>query len=112
MEALAELSDQLGNPGTAKLLLEAKQRKIRVSRAHVESLVKRQGNRQLFQPLQPAKGTCASESSPARYQADLADLSTNTRNGFRYFLIAANVFTRQARAEPLTAKHQAKCRRC
>ena len=62
MEALAELSDQLGNPGAAKLFLEAKRCKIRVSRAQVESLVKRQGNRQLFNPAQPSGGQSAAES--------------------------------------------------
>ena len=104
MQALAELSDQLGNPGAQKLYLEARRRKIPVSRAQVQDLVKRQGQRQLFQPVQPSKGQSAAESYSARYQADLADMSTTPSKGFRYFLFLVNVFSREAWAAPLRSK--------
>ena len=76
MEALAELSDQLGNPGARRLHLEARRRGIQVTRKQVEDLVKRQGQRQIFQPVQPSKGKSAAEGYSARYQADLADMSS------------------------------------
>ena len=104
MEALVELSDQLGNPGAAKLFLEAKRRKIKVSRAQVEALVKRQGNRQLFNPVQPSRGKSAAESYSARYQADLADMVNSPSKGFRYFIVLVNVFSREVYAEPLRNK--------
>ena len=104
MQALAELSDQLGNPGAQKLYLEARRRKIPVSRAQVQDLVKRQGQRQLFQPAQPSKGQSAAEGYSARYQADLADMSTTPSKGFRYFLFLVNVFSREAWAVPVRSK--------
>ena len=104
MEALAELSDQLGNPGSRRLHLEARRRGIRVSRKQVEDLVKRQGQRQIFQPVQPSKGKSAAEGYSARYQADLADMSSTPSKGFRYFLVLVNVFSREAWAAPLPSK--------
>ena len=62
MEALAKLSDELGNPGVAKLHLEAKRRNIKVTKQQVQELVKRQGARQLFQPVQKSQGANAAES--------------------------------------------------
>ena len=99
MEALAELSDQLGNPGAQKLYLEARRRKIPVSRAQVQDLVKRQGQRQLFQPVQPSKGQSAAEGYSARYQADLADMSTTPSKGCRFFLFLST--SSRARRGPL-----------
>ena len=105
MQALAELSDQLGNPGAQKLYLEARRRKIPVSRAQVQDLVKRQGQRQLFQPVQPSKGKSAAEGYSARYQADLADMSTTPSKGFPFFLVLVNVFSRQASAIPVRSEN-------
>ena len=104
MEALAQLSDELGNPGTAKLHLEAKRRELKVSKQQVQDLVKRQGARQLFQPAQQSQGKNAAESYSARYQADLADMSTTPSRGFKYFLILVNVYSREVSAEALKNK--------
>ena len=104
MQALGELSDELGNPGAAKLFLEARRRKNKVSRQQVQDLVKRQGARQLFQPVQKSQGKSAAESYSARFQADLADMSTTPSRGHTYFLILANVFSRQVSAEALRSK--------
>ena len=104
MEALSSLSDELGNPGVDKLLLEARRRQLDVTRRDVVSLVRRQGQRQLFKPLQPSRGKSATENYSARYQADLADLSTTPSKGYKYFLLVVNLFSREVWAEPLTAK--------
>ena len=66
MEALAKLSDELGNPGVAKLHLEAKRRHIKVSKQQVQDLVKRQGARQIFQPVQKYQGKNAAENDSAK----------------------------------------------
>ena len=105
MEALAKLSDELGNPGVRALLLEAKRRKIKhVSKAQVSELVKRQGQRQIFSKVQQSAGKSAAESYSARYQADLADMSTTPSRGFKYFLILVNVYSREVSAEALRSK--------
>ena len=104
MQALAQLSNELGNPGVAKLHLEAKRRKLRVSKQQVQDLVKRQGARQLFQPVQKSAGKSAAESYSARYQADIADMSTTPSRGFKYFLILVNVYSREVSASALKSK--------
>ncbi len=50
------LSDRLGNPGVAKLFAAAKKANINVSRKQVTEFVGRQGQRQVFMPVQPSKG--------------------------------------------------------
>ena len=66
--------------------------------------MKRQGQRQVFNAVQPSRGKSAAESYRARYQADLADMVNSPSRGMRYFLILVNVFSREAYAEPLRNK--------
>jgi hypothetical protein len=57
--------------------------------------------------VQPSKGKSAAEDYSARYQADLADMSTTPSQGFKYFLFLVNVFSREAWAAPLRSKEPA-----
>ena len=61
LQQLATLSGELGNPGAAALYTTARKRKIEVSRAEVKEFVSKQGQKQLFAPVQPAKGKSATE---------------------------------------------------
>ena len=54
--SLRELSDELGNPGIGPLWLAVKRKGVGVSKNQVEAFVKRKGERQIFQAVQPAKG--------------------------------------------------------
>jgi hypothetical protein len=71
LRLLEELSDDLGNPGIGPLWLAAKRKAIGVSKKQVEAFVKRQGEKQIFQAVQPAKGKTVSESQDARWMMDL-----------------------------------------
>ncbi len=71
-QRLRELSDELGNPGIGPLWLAVKRRAIDLTKKQVEAFVKRKGEKQIFQAVQPAKGKTVSESLNARWMADLA----------------------------------------
>ena len=71
LQSLQELSDELGNPGIGPLWLAAKRKALNVSKKQVEAFVKRKGEKQIFQAVQPAKGKTVSESLDARWMMDL-----------------------------------------
>jgi len=90
MQRVRELYEDLGAPGASKLFLEAKKRKLAVTRNQVNEFVRRQGERQVFsQPLPQAKGKTASEDVNARYMLDVVFV----RDLIMVFLV--NVFTRK-----------------
>jgi len=66
-DRLNQLSDRLGNPGVSKLITAAKKAGINASRKQITEFVGRQGQRQVFMPVQPSKGKSASEGVDARY---------------------------------------------
>ena len=62
MQRVKDLYDELGAPGQQKLWLEARKRKIAVTKTQVNEFVQRQAERQVFsQPLPRAEGKSASE---------------------------------------------------
>jgi len=71
LQLLQELSDDLGNPGIGSLWLAAKRKALNVSKKQVEAFVKRKGEKQIFQAVQPARGKTVSESLDARWMMDL-----------------------------------------
>ena len=103
-ESLQRLSEELNLPGAQRLYNEARKRKLQVTRQQVQRLVARQGEQQVFQPAQVSKGKSASERYPARYQADLGDMTANPYQGHRYFILLVNVFSRQAYVRVLRSK--------
>ena len=72
LQRMQELSDELGNPGIGPLWLAVKRRAIKLTKKQVEAFVKRKGEKQIFQAVQPAKGKTVSESLDTRWMADLA----------------------------------------
>lgn len=95
-ESLQRLSEELNLPGAPILYNEAWKRKLQVTRQQVQRLVARQGERQVFQPAPVSKGKSASERYPARYQADLGDMTANPYGDYKFFLLLINVFSCQA----------------
>ena len=69
-----KLSQELGQPGVRALQLAAKKAGIPVTKAEVEQIVKQQGEKQVFGPLQGAKGKTVSRGVDDSWQMDLADL--------------------------------------
>ena len=106
-DRLNQLSDRLGNPGVSKLITAAKKAGINASRKQITEFVGRQGQRQVFMPVQPSKGKSASEGVDARYQLDLIDFKSDPRGGQKNAVVLVNVFTRELSALPVKSKEPA-----
>ena len=90
MQRVRELYEDLGAPGSQKLWLEVRKRKIQVTRSQVNEFVSKQGERQVFTlPLPQAKGKTVSEDVNARYMLDVVFV----RDLVAVFLVT--VFTRK-----------------
>ena len=104
---LRQLSNELGNPGVQALWLAVKRNGINLMKKDVEAFVKRKGEKQIFSAVQPSKGKTVSESLDARWQMDLADLKGQPSDGYKFFLVAVNLFDRFMWALPLKSKEPA-----
>ena len=102
----------MGNPGVQALWLEARKRKIKVTKRDVEDLVSTRGEKQIFRPVVKATGKSVSEDVDSRYQMDLADLRNMPAAGtgkrahktYKFFLVVINVFTRELMTATLKTK--------
>jgi hypothetical protein len=105
---LRELSDELGDPGIGPLWLAAKRKGLNVTKKQVEAFVKRKGEKQICQAVQPAKGKTVSESLDARWMMDLIVFYNQpvvvAGVTLRYILVCINVFDRYLYAEPIKSK--------
>jgi hypothetical protein len=108
LRLLEALSDELGNPGIGPLWLATKRKAINVTKKQVEAFVKRQGEKQIFQAVQPAKGKTVSESQDARWMMDLVVFYKQpvvvAGVTLRYILVCINVFDRYLYAETIKSK--------
>lgn len=101
---MQRLSEELILPGAQRLFNEARKRKLEVTRQQEQRLVARQSERQVFRPAQDSNGKSASEHDPARYHADLGDMTATPHGGYKFFLLLINVFSRQAYVRILRSK--------
>ena len=106
LDELRELSSTLGSPGFQALWTAARRRGLRVTKEQVRTLIRRQGERQVFTAIQPSKGKSAAEEPYARLQMDLIDfrnqVSIAEDKNHKFALVVVDVFTRKlwARAMP------------
>ena len=96
--------EKTGATTVGKLLFHAKKHGYNPTRADLQAVVQSLGQKQIFLPVRPSKGKVASERPGARWQADLADFKETPDAGNKYFLVLADVFTRQVHAKPLPDK--------
>ncbi len=105
---LEDLSRLLGHPGVAPLWLAVKKRGLDITRKRVVSYVKKKGEKQVFQAVQPARGKTVSESLDSRWMMDLIQFNNKPvavgRKTWRFILVAVNVFDRYMYALPLETK--------
>lgn len=101
MTALQSLSGRLGAPGEQRLFTAARREGINVTRKDVRGFVARQGQRQLFRPLQRPEGKSASYGHSDAYQMDLGTVDGHL------FLLVVSVFSRKAYALPVETKEPA-----
>ena len=103
MDRLRELADELSNPSVAKLLAAAKKRKINVTKAQVESVVKEDSTREVFQQAPAQKGAHAALGAETDFQADIIDMKEYEMDD-KYILLVTNVFDRKTHGLPLESK--------
>jgi hypothetical protein len=112
---LADLSRLLGHPGVAPLWLAVKKRNLDITRKRVVSYVKKKGEKQVFQAVQPARGKTVSESLDSRFMMDLIQFNNKPVNvglkTWRFVLVVINVFDRYLYALPLETKNRKRWRR-
>ena len=90
MQRVRDLYDELGLPGQQKLFLEARKRKIAVTRSQVNEFVQRQAERQVFaQPLPRAEGKTASEDVDARFMIDIVNFRRDLLGLFQSMCLRA-----------------------
>ncbi len=105
---LAQLSNDLGHPGSVPLWLAVKKKGLDLTRKQVETYVKAKGSKQIFQAVQPARGKTVAESLDSRWMMDLIVFVNQpvvmAGKTLRYILVAINVFDRYLYAMPLESK--------
>jgi hypothetical protein len=108
MDDLRRLAAELGNPGLVPLWLAARRSGLDVTKKQVTEFVRKRGEKQVFQPVQPAKGKTVAAGADTTFQMDLADLrnSPEVRESATYklFLVVVNVFDRFTYARNLKTK--------
>jgi len=113
LQRARKLSKELGQPGVKALQLAAKKAGIPVTKAEVEKIVKQQGERQIFGPLQAAEGKTVSRGPDDSWQMDLADLrnqpgmkGTKKQEDrlYKFFLVVVNTFDRVVYTRALKGK--------
>lgn len=107
MEKLKELYEEYGYPGQSRLYKIAKDNKLKVTQKQVKEFLKKQSvQQQHTQIKKKKKGHIVALSPNNIFQADLLDYTKYSRNneGYKWILIAMDVFTRKAYARPLKNK--------
>ena len=108
MDDLRRLAAELGNPGVQPLWLAARRSGLEVTKKQVTAFVRKRGEKQVFQPVQPARGKTVAGGADATFQMDLADLknSPEVRESatYKFFLVVVNVFDRFTYARNLKTK--------
>ena len=108
MDDLRRLAAELGNPGVEPLWLAARRSGLEVTKKQVTEFVRRRGEKQVFQPVQPARGKTVAAGADTTFQMDLADLknSPEIRESatFKFFLVVVNAFDRFCYARNLRTK--------
>ena len=101
---LKDLARKLLIRNPAKLLQAARGRvpgaSLRLAKLALEDSV----SKQVLAPAYKSTGKSAAEGPNERIQADLIDMSQNTRTKERYALMLADVYTREVRTVPLLNK--------
>jgi hypothetical protein len=114
MDELRHLAAELGNPGIERLWLAARRAGLDVTKKQVTALVRKRGEKQVFQPLQPAKGKTVAGGADTTYHMDLVDLKNSPgiqeSATFKFFLVLVNVFDRTTYTRNLRTKGQEEVR--
>ena len=101
---LKALARQLRIRNPAKLLQAARGRVAGASLRLAQLALEDSASKQVLAPAYRSTGKSAAEGPNERLQADLIDMSQNTRTKERFALMISDVYTREVRAKTLTNK--------
>ena len=104
---LKQLWIESGRQGADKLYNKAIREGLDVKRKAVQEFVKSQESAQVFQPRIKSEGKVVATGPMKTWQIDIVDFKqfdSNTNNGFKYILVAIDIFDRRMRATPLKTK--------
>jgi hypothetical protein len=114
MDELRSLAADLGTPGIEPLWIAARKAGLDVTKKQVTAFVRKRGEKQVFQPLQPARGKTVAAGAGTTYQADLVDMKNSPgiheSGTFTSLLVLVNVFDRTTHTKPLRTKGQGEVR--
>lgn len=107
IQNLRDLADEYSVRDPRKLYLLARSQGAQVTQAQATQALRADVGRQLFGPKPRSLGKSAAEGPNTRIQADLIDFSQNTKkgkDGNRFALLIADVYTRELAGVPLKTK--------
>ena len=114
MDELNRLAAELGSPGIEPLWIAARRAGLAVTKKQVTAFVRKRGEKQVFQPLQPARGKTVAAGAETTFQMDLVDMRNSPgvqdSTTFTSLLVLVNVFDRTTYTRALRTKGQGEVR--
>ena len=107
MAELKQLWVDIGRQGAEKLYNKAVKSGLAVTRKQVQEFVKSQASAQVFQPRARSDGKVVATGPLKSWQVDVMDFkqfSEKANQGFKFVLVAVDVFDRTMKAAPMKTK--------
>ncbi len=107
LKQLADVWVDIGRQGADKLYNKAVKSGLAVTRKQVQEFVKSQASAQVFQPRARSDGKVVATGPLKSWQVDVMDFkqfSEKANKGFKYVLVAVDVFDRTMKAAPMKTK--------
>ena len=107
MAELKQLWVDIGRQGAEKLYNKAVKSGLAVTRKQVQEFVKSQASAQVFQPRAKSDGKVVATAPLKSWQVDVMDMkqfAEKANKGFKFVLVAIDVFDRTMKAAPMKTK--------
>ena len=104
---LKQIWIDIGRAGAEKLYDKAVKTGLAVNRKQAQEFVKSQASAQVFQPRARSDGTVVATAPLKTWQVDIMDMkqfAEKTNKGFKFILVAVDVFDRTMKAAPMKTK--------
>ncbi len=107
MAELKQLWVDIGRQGAEKLYNKAVKSGLAVTRKQAQEFVKSQASAQVFQPRAKSDGRVVATAPLKSWQVDVMDMkqfAEKANKGFKFVLVAVDVFDRTMKAAPMVSK--------
>ena len=108
---LREVWIETGRAGAERVYNKAVKKGLAVSRKQVSDFVKAQASAQVFQPRAKSDGRVTATRAMMTWQIDLIEMKqfdARANEGFKFVLVAVDVFDRTMKAAPIDTRKDAK----